>query len=89
MVLPCSFSSPCGYDYGNWRSNSQLEQALRMTYDAMPEPRLVMACGARRCGETFGSTYAIVVKLQTLCPWILLFRLSSETSAMIVAPGGG
>ena len=27
-----------------------LEQALRMTYDAMPEPRLVMACGACAAG---------------------------------------
>ena len=27
-----------------------LEQALRMTYEAMPEPRLVMACGACAAG---------------------------------------
>ena len=38
-----------------------LEQALRMTYAAMPEPKMVMACGACACGgETYGSTYAVV-----------------------------
>lgn len=40
-----------------------LEQALRMTYEALPEPKMVMACGACACGgETYGSTYAIVGK---------------------------
>lgn len=36
-----------------------MEQALRRTYDAMPEPRLVLAlgdCGA--CGGIFGESYA-------------------------------
>lgn len=36
-----------------------MEQALRRTYDAMPEPRLVVAvgdCGA--CGGIFGESYA-------------------------------
>ena len=38
-----------------------LEQALRMAYEAMPEPRLVMACGSCAAGgETYGSSYAIV-----------------------------
>jgi Ni,Fe-hydrogenase III small subunit len=36
-----------------------MEQALRRTYDAMPDPRLVLAigdCGA--CGGIFGESYA-------------------------------
>ena len=50
-----------------------LEQALRMTYDAMPEPKMVMACGACACGgETYGSTYAVVGRQLTWCRLILL-----------------
>lgn len=46
-----------------------LEQALRMTYAAMPEPKLVMACGACACGgETYGDTYAIVGKADDVVP---------------------
>lgn len=37
-----------------------LEQALQMTYEATPFPKLVMAVGAcAASGRTFGSTYAI------------------------------
>lgn len=46
-----------------------LENALRMTYAAMPEPRLVMACGACACGgETYGNTYAIAGKVEDIVP---------------------
>jgi Ni,Fe-hydrogenase III small subunit len=46
-----------------------LEQALRMAYEAMPEPRLVMACGACAAGgETYGSSYAIVGAADKVVP---------------------
>ena len=46
-----------------------LEQALKMTYEAMPEPRLVMACGACAAGgETYGSSYAIVGAADKVVP---------------------
>ncbi len=36
-----------------------MEQALRRTYDAMPEPRLVLAIGdCATCGGIFGESYA-------------------------------
>ncbi len=64
-----------------------LEQALRMTYDAMPEPRLVMACGACAAGgETYGSTYAIVGKASDVVPVdIAVPGCPPRPSAMIVA----
>lgn len=46
-----------------------LEQALRMTYEAMPEPRLVMACGACAAGgSTYGDSYAIVGAADKVVP---------------------
>lgn len=46
-----------------------LEQALRMTYAAMPEPKMVMTCGACACGgETYGSTYAVVGRAADVVP---------------------
>ena len=46
-----------------------LEQALRMAYEAMPEPRLVMACGSCAAGgETYGSSYAIVGAADKVVP---------------------
>lgn len=46
-----------------------LEQALRMTYEAMPEPRLVMACGACAAGgSTYGESYAIVGAADKVVP---------------------
>lgn len=64
-----------------------LEQALRMTYDALPEPKLVMACGACACGgETYGSTYAIVGKAADVVPVdIAVPGCPPRPSAMIVA----
>ena len=64
-----------------------LEQALRMTYDAMPEPRLVMACGACAAGgETYGSTYAIVGKVADVVPVdIAVPGCPPRPSAMIIA----
>ncbi len=46
-----------------------LEQALRMTYEAMPEPKLVMACGACACGgATYGATYAVCGSAADIVP---------------------
>ena len=64
-----------------------LEQALRMTYDAMPEPKMVMACGACACGgETYGSTYATVGKAADVVPVdIAVPGCPPRPSAMFVA----
>lgn len=46
-----------------------LEQALRMSYEALPEPKLVMACGAcAASGETYGDTYAVVGAADKVVP---------------------
>ena len=46
-----------------------LEQALRMSYEAMPEPKLVMACGACAAGgETYGDTYAVLGGADKIVP---------------------
>ena len=64
-----------------------LEQALRMTYAAMPEPKLVMACGACAAGgNTYGSTYAIVGKVSDVVPVdIVVPGCPPRPSAMIIA----
>lgn len=64
-----------------------LEQALRMTYDAMPEPKMVMACGACACGgETYGSTYAVVGSAADVVPVdIAVPGCPPRPSAIIVA----
>lgn len=64
-----------------------LEQALRMTYEALPEPKMVMACGACACGgETYGSTYAIVGKAADVVPVdIAVPGCPPRPSAMLVA----
>ena len=64
-----------------------LELALRRTYEAMPEPRLVMACGACAAGgATYGSTYAIVGKVSDVLPVdIAVPGCPPRPSAMIVA----
>ena len=64
-----------------------LEQALRMTYEALPEPKMVMACGACACGgETYGSTYATVGKAADVVPVdIAVPGCPPRPSAMIVA----
>ena len=64
-----------------------LEQAVRMTYEAMEEPRLVMAVGACAAGgATFGSTYAIVGALDKVLPVdIFVPGCPPRPSAMIVA----
>ena len=64
-----------------------LEQALRMTYDAMPEPKMVMACGACASGgETYGSTYATVGKAADVVPVdIAVPGCPPRPSAMLVA----
>lgn len=63
-----------------------LEQALRMSYEAMPEPRLVMACGACAAGgETYGDTYAIVGAADKVVPVDLYVPgCPPRPSAMIV-----
>ncbi len=46
-----------------------LEQALRMTYEAMPEPKMVMTCGACAAGgATYGRTYATVGSAADVVP---------------------
>lgn len=64
-----------------------LEQALRMTYDALPEPKMVMACGACACGgATYGSTYATVGKAADVVPVdIAVPGCPPRPSAMLVA----
>ncbi len=64
-----------------------LEQALKMTYVAMPEPKLVMACGACAAGgNTYGSTYAIVGKVSDVVPVdIIVPGCPPRPSAMIIA----
>ncbi len=64
-----------------------LEQALRMTYEAMPEPKLVMACGACASGgATYGSTYAIVGKAADVVPVdIAVPGCPPRPSALLVA----
>lgn len=63
-----------------------LEQALRMSYEAMPEPRLVMACGACAAGgETYGDTYAVVGAADKVVPVDLYVPgCPPRPSAMIV-----
>lgn len=63
-----------------------LEQALKMSYEAMPEPRLVMACGACAAGgETYGDTYAIVGAADKVVPVdVYVPGCPPRPSAMIV-----
>lgn len=64
-----------------------LEQALRMSYEAMPAPRLVMACGAcAASGDTFGKTYAVVGAADRVVPVDLYVPgCPPRPAAMIVA----
>ena len=64
-----------------------LEQALRMTYAAMPEPKLVMACGACACsGSTYGNTYALCGSVADILPVdIAVPGCPPRPSAMIAA----
>lgn len=64
-----------------------LEQALRMSYAAMPEPRLVMACGACAAGgATYTSNYAVVGKVSDVIPVdIVVPGCPPRPSAMIIA----
>lgn len=64
-----------------------LEQALKMTYAAMPKPCLVMACGACASGgETYGSTYAVVGKVSDVVPVdIAVPGCPPRPGAMIIA----
>lgn len=44
-------------------------QALQMTYEAAPSPKLVMAVGSCACsGQTFGDSYAIRGAVDTIVP---------------------
>jgi NADH:ubiquinone oxidoreductase subunit B-like Fe-S oxidoreductase len=58
-----------------------------MTYEAMEEPKLVMACGAcAASGGTYGSTYAIVGALDKVLPVdIAVPGCPPRPSAMLIA----
>lgn len=46
-----------------------MEVALKMTYEAVPNPKLVVAVGdCAVCGGEFGATYAIVGKVSNVIP---------------------
>jgi len=47
----------------------QMEAALRKTYEATPEPRIVVACGdcARDCG-VFAGSYAVAGPVESVIP---------------------
>ena len=46
-----------------------METALRRTYDAMPDPRIVIAAGACACtGGVFGESYASVGRVANVIP---------------------
>lgn len=64
-----------------------LAQAVQMTYEAMEEPKLVMACGAcAASGGTYGSTYAIVGALDKVLPVdIAVPGCPPRPSAMLIA----
>jgi Ni,Fe-hydrogenase III small subunit/NAD-dependent dihydropyrimidine dehydrogenase PreA subunit len=52
-----------------------LTQALLMTYEATPTPRLVMAVGAcAAAGRTFGDSYAVRGGLMRWCRWMCMCR---------------
>ena len=64
-----------------------LEEALRKTYEAMPEPKLVLACGACAAGgNTYGESYAIVGAADKVVPVDLYVPgCPPRPSAMIAA----
>lgn len=64
-----------------------LEQAVRMTHEAMEGPKLVMACGACAAGgETYGATYAVVGALDKVLPVdIAVPGCPPRPAAMLVA----
>lgn len=47
----------------------QMETALRKTYEAVPEPKIVIACGdcARDCG-VFAGSYAVAGPVESIIP---------------------
>ena len=64
-----------------------LAQAVRMTYGAMPEPRLVMACGACSAGcATSGESSAIIGSFDRILPVeIVVPGFPPRPSARIIA----
>ncbi|MEG1346006.1 MAG: 4Fe-4S binding protein [Acidaminococcaceae bacterium] len=64
-----------------------LEQAVQLTYAAMPEPKLVMAVGACAAGgATFGQTYATIGAVSKLLPVdIAVPGCPPRPSALLVA----
>ena len=64
-----------------------LEKAVHMTYDAMEDPKVVIAVGACAAGgATYGETYAIVGALDKVLPVdIFIPGCPPRPSAMIVA----
>lgn len=46
-----------------------MEQAVRLTYDAMPHPKIVIACGSCACNKgAVGEGYAVVGKVADILP---------------------
>lgn len=64
-----------------------LAEAVLMTYEAMPEPKLVMAVGACAAGgATYGETYALIGALDKILPVdILVPGCPPRPSAMLIA----
>jgi Ni,Fe-hydrogenase III small subunit len=64
-----------------------LEKAVHMTYEAMEDPKVVIAVGACAAGgATYGETYAIVGALDKVLPVdIFIPGCPPRPSAMIVA----
>ena len=61
--------APCRHAAGHRPVSRNMEDALRRTYDATPDPKLVVAVGDCGCtGGIFGDSYAVCGPLSNLIP---------------------